>query len=250
MTEIHYHSIEHTSEPKEYIKAYWQDRAESFCSLRSKELHSYLADLWSLEISQHLPANRQLKILDIGCGAGFFSILLAKQGHNSWGIDLAPAMIEQAKALAKQEGYSHRCHFKTMDAERLDFEDETFDMVIARNVTWNLPNPETAYREWLRVLKPGGQLLNYDAEYARQHHQQPPTHNAHANVKPELLDRCHKIYHMLDISASPRPKWDLCYLSKLRPTTISVDKSVGQRLYVREDDFYIAAPMFCVKVKK
>lgn len=37
---------------------------------------------------------------------------------------------------------------------------------------WNLPHPETAYAEWLRVLAPKGILLNYDAEYAKDHHRQ------------------------------------------------------------------------------
>lgn len=249
MTEINYHSIEHQNEPKNFIKEYWQDRADNFGALRAKELHSYLADLWSLEISKHLPVGQSLKILDIGCGAGFFSILLAKQGHETIGIDLSPAMVEQARTLAMQENCAS-CTFSVMDAEHLDFDDATFDIVIARNVTWNLPHPEAAYKEWLRVLKPEGILLNYDAEHARNHHQQQPEHNAHADVCPELLERCHTIYHMLDISVSPRPKWDLCYLSKLRPASIIVDKSVGERLYTKQDDFYIAAPMFCVKVKK
>ena len=40
-----------------------------------------------------------------------------------------------------------------MDAQALEFEDESFDVIISRNLTWNLPHPEMAYKEWLRVLK-------------------------------------------------------------------------------------------------
>ena len=36
-------------------------------------------------------------------------------------------------------------------------------MIVSRNLTWNLPHPEMAYKEWLRVLKKGGRLLNFDA---------------------------------------------------------------------------------------
>ena len=50
-----------------------------------------------------------------------------------------------------------------MDAQKLDFEDNTFDVVISRNLTWNLEHPDVAYREWVRVLKVGGRLLNFDA---------------------------------------------------------------------------------------
>ena len=45
------------------------------------------------EIVQHLPPAKQLRILDVGCGAGFFSVLLANEGHRVTGIDLTPAMI-------------------------------------------------------------------------------------------------------------------------------------------------------------
>ena len=46
-----------------------------------------------------------------------------------------------------------------------EFEDESFDVIISRNLTWNLPHPEMAYKEWLRVLKKGGKLLNFDANW-------------------------------------------------------------------------------------
>ena len=52
-----------------------------------------------------------------------------------------------------------------MDAQNLEFEDGVFDVVISRNLTWNLKDPERAYREWCRVLKPGGKLLNFDANW-------------------------------------------------------------------------------------
>lgn len=52
-----------------------------------------------------------------------------------------------------------------MDAQNLEFEDDVFDVVISRNLTWNLKDPKRAYEEWCRVLKPGGKLLNFDANW-------------------------------------------------------------------------------------
>ena len=52
-----------------------------------------------------------------------------------------------------------------IDGSKLDFEDNTFDVVISRNLTWNLEHPDVAYREWVRVLKVGGRLLNFDANW-------------------------------------------------------------------------------------
>ena len=198
---------------------------------------------------QHLPPAKQLRILDVGCGAGFFSVLLANEGHQVTGIDLTPAMIAQAKALAAAEGCS--CTFQTADAEHTAFSDGSFDIVIARNLMWNLPHPEAAYAEWLRVLAPKGILLNYDAEYAKDHHRQKlPALNAHADVSAKLLNECHNIYHMLEVSLFERPRWDLEILKALGSCSCSVDQSVGDRIYAEQDIFYIPVPMFCIKAVK
>ena len=48
-----------------------------------------------------------------------------------------------------------------MDAENLRFADESFDVVISRNLTWTLPDVKSAYREWVRVLKKGGHTFEF-----------------------------------------------------------------------------------------
>ena len=241
-------NIHHSTDPKKYISDYWRDRADSFAKLREEELSSEKYRLWQQEISTHLPSGKSLRILDIGCGAGFFSILLAQMGHTVRGIDITPAMITDAKKLG--EAYKCSISFEVMDAEQLTFADASFDVVIARNVTWNLPNPQLAYSEWLRVLRPCGLLMNYDAEYARDHHRPLPVRNAHAGVSDELLERCHNIYHMLDISVCDRPAWDETALLNAGARSVSIDKSVSSRIYPHEDDFYIPAPMFGIFATK
>ena len=52
-----------------------------------------------------------------------------------------------------------------MDAQALTFADTSFDVVVSRNLTWNLQEPAVAYKEWCRVLKKGGLLLNFDANW-------------------------------------------------------------------------------------
>ena len=92
--------------------------------------------------------------MDVGTGTGYFAALLAAMGHEVTGIDLTPAMIDEAKSFARDLGVS--AHFEVMDAQALQYPDESFDAVVTRNLTWTLPEPERAYSEWLRVLRRGG----------------------------------------------------------------------------------------------
>ena len=55
--------------------------------------------------------------------------------------------------------------FQVMDAEKTDFAEDSFDALVTRNLTWTLPHVGEAYREWFRILKPGGVLINFDADY-------------------------------------------------------------------------------------
>ena len=105
-----------------------------------------------------------MEILDVGTGTGYFAILLSQSGHQVTGIDLTDAMLKEARDNAAL--YQVHPTFQQMDAQKLAFLDQSFDVVISRNLTWTLPDPESAYREWMRVLKKGGILLNFDADYA------------------------------------------------------------------------------------
>ena len=132
-------------EIKDRIVNYWTKRSESFAKLRHEELHSYMSDLWLTEILKYLPT-KPCKILDVGTGSGFFAQLLAKHHHEVDGIDLTHSMIEQAKLSLKQlSDYNSKINFQVMDAENLTYADNSFDVVISRNLTWTLPNPQKAY---------------------------------------------------------------------------------------------------------
>lgn len=87
---------------KTRIAQYWTKRSDSFLEQRRSELHSELAGRWLIELKKHLPGKKNLKILDVGCGTGFFTILLAKEGHEVTGIDLTPDMIAMQKSLRRK----------------------------------------------------------------------------------------------------------------------------------------------------
>lgn len=235
---------------KQKITGYWTKRSTSFKEQRRAELHSSMATRWQEEIAKYLP-KKKLKILDVGCGTGFFTILLSGLGHEVIGVDLTPDMIQRSKELAEEEGAD--CIFQVMDAENLGFADETFDMIISRNLTWTLPDAARAYEEWLRVLKKGGTLLNFDANYGVSDCSDTshlPENHAHNYLGLELLQECEEIKRQLPISSYQRPAWDVGVLGNLGVAQLALDFGVSKRIYIEKDEFYNPDPLFAVSARK
>ena len=161
-------------------------------------------------------------------------------------------MIEKAGMMIAYNGpYRGTVTAMTMDAENLLFEDGFFDVVVTRNLTWTLPDPIKAYNEWARVLKKGGVLLNFDAEYAKGAHLFDAKENpAHKCVSEDLKDKCHDIYHMLTISSLERPKWDIRLLDELGFSKTSADLNFYRRIFEQKDEFYIPDRMFMISAVK
>ena len=132
-------------------------------------------------------------------------------------------MIQKAKENVQKEAGNliERICFQRMDAQNLTFENESFDVVISRNLTWNLEEPEKAYREWIRVLKPGGVMMNFDANwyaYLYDEEKRQGYEQDRKNVENEQLDDhylCTDIETMenialqMPLSRISRPKWDM-----------------------------------------
>ena len=240
---------EEPTEVKQTVKKYWSRRAESFSEHKHAEMHSEKLELWRHEFSDLLEGQRNLEILDVGCGTGFFEAVLATMGHRVTGIDLTPEMIEKGRELLAYHGIE--AELQVMDAEKPEFEAERFDVIVSRNLIWTLPHPVEAYSEWFKLLKPGGLLIVFDAEYAKGfHHYKWEENCAHKGAPDVLKEECHKIYHMLSISNFDRPQWDEEALRHLGFSEVRSDLSVGDRIYATQDDFYMPDRMFSVIARK
>lgn len=237
---------------KDKVENYWTKRAESFFELRHDEIESYKSSRWLEEIKGLLPKKEKLNILDLGCGTGFFEVILGREGHKVTGVDLTEEMIAKANDMIRIYGLQEsQVKAVVGDAEKLDFLDESFDVVITRNLTWTLPHPIEAYKEWYRLLKKGGVLINFDAEYAKgAHNLNSPENIAHKNVSKALADECHDIYHMLTISTLDRPEWDINVLGEIGFKETIADKTFGERIFAERDEFYIPDKMFSIRAKK
>jgi SAM-dependent methyltransferase len=107
-----------------------------------------------LELSK---LDKSKKVLDIACGKGTTSILIAKRfGCKVVGIDISPDLIEEAKALAIKNKIDSLTDFQVADATRLPFIDNEFDVSIAQAMLVLIDDKESVIREALRVLKPTG----------------------------------------------------------------------------------------------
>ena len=210
------------------------------------------------EITRHFPdrATHELRVLEIGTGPGFFAILLCELGYDVTAIDLTPAMLKEAK---KNAGLlAGEIHWIEMNAEALDFADGSFDVVVSRNLTWNLPHPERAYAEWARVLKPGGLLLNFDAnwyaylfdEAAQAAYDRDRANSAEQGVGDQNLgenfDTMENIARRMPLSNIRRPAWDLKRLRALG-LDAEADETVWQRVWSKEEKLNFAStPLFLV----
>ena len=115
--------------------------------------------VWSGSTRQFIPplldaaeVSSGMSILDVGCGPGYVSAAAAERGASPIGLDFSGEMIAIAKAMFP------RIEFRQGDAQHLPFPDSSFDHVLANFALLHLAEPERAFAEALRVLKPGGKF--------------------------------------------------------------------------------------------
>ncbi|WP_245864432.1 class I SAM-dependent methyltransferase [Paenibacillus donghaensis] len=147
------------------ISKYWTSSSEGYDKvIRTQFRSKKTVNLWKQLLIKGMGVKPRQKVLDVGTGPGFFSILLSQMGHLPTAVDASQGMIERASRNFDRYGYKVRAYVG--DAADLSAEsDSSFDVVVCRDVVWTLPDPQQAYAEWYRVLKPGGTLIIFDGNY-------------------------------------------------------------------------------------
>lgn len=136
---------------------YWNARATTFD--RGPDhglLDPEVRQAWRTLLLEHLPP-APADVVDLGCGTGTLSVLLAQEGHRVRGVDTAVAMVDAAR------GKANRAHvpasFELGDAGDPAYPPTSCDVILVRHVLWALPDPAQAMGRWVSLLRPGGRLL-------------------------------------------------------------------------------------------
>ena len=96
------------------------------------------------------------KVLDVACGTGNLALPASRLGAKVTGVDIAPNLVEQARANAASEGLQAK--FDEGDAEALPYDDASFDTVVTMYGAMFAPRPDVVAAELLRVTKPAGRI--------------------------------------------------------------------------------------------
>jgi 2-polyprenyl-3-methyl-5-hydroxy-6-metoxy-1,4-benzoquinol methylase len=94
-----------------------------------------------------------MKLLDVGCGDGALSIIMAKRGAIVTACDLSEPNLKQAQKYAEEEGVADRIKFLIADSENLPFANNEFDLTVSSHVLEHLPDFDKGLSELMRVTK-------------------------------------------------------------------------------------------------
>lgn len=139
------------------IAAFWNAAADSFDEQADHGLHDRrVRDAWAARLAAWLPAP-PAEVVDLGCGTGSLSLLVAQLGHRVTGVDLSPNMVDQARRKLTAANLDVRV--LVADAADPPPLGHAVDVVLARHVLWTLPDPTAALRRWTALPQPGGRLV-------------------------------------------------------------------------------------------
>ena len=245
---------------------YWSQRASGYSDVNKWELAGESRARWkgvlSRLIAEHWPGRdpASVSVLDVGAGPGFIAIILTELGYRVTAADMVPEMLEEARRNAGV--LADAIDFRIDNAEALSFADSSFDVVISRNLTWNLPHPDTAYAEWYRVLKEGGLLLNFDSNWYNYlfDDEKREAYEADRAKSEELglddqnvgedFDVMEEIARGMPLSKELRPAWDIEVLSGFG-MSVRTDEDIWCDVWTDQEKVnFSSTPMFLVNAAK
>lgn len=152
--------LEEVSESQRHDGIYAQHRAKKRRALAPDDwerfdrievpMHPYHASvIWLGDV-------RGKRVLDVGCGDGWFSVLLAKRGATVSGFDISAEGVEAAREWAEANGVARSCGFTVGSVYDIPYPDGSFDLVAGQSILHHVSDKAKVAHELARVLRPGG----------------------------------------------------------------------------------------------
>lgn len=227
------------SAPECYLpSSYWEERARRFagqgaglaavCSYGMPEFYNRMIH-WCqrLALEPWLEIIPGTRVLDVGCGVGRWSSLLAARGAQVTGMDLSPTMIAEANRRAAENGVANRCRFLVQDLAQLDA-GEKFDLVLGVTVLQHILDPQAlraAVERMSEHLAPDGRMVLLEAapERVANHCDTTVFRARQRSVYLELFARAGlQLRAMTGVDPAPFKTWLLPHLRRLpRPLAMS-----------------------------
>ncbi|NVK33817.1 MAG: class I SAM-dependent methyltransferase [Rhodobacteraceae bacterium] len=177
---------------RDEIKDYWGQRAATFDEQPGHEIFSdQERAAWIALLTKHLGNGAQQKTLDLASGTGVISNLLSDLDFDVTGMDWAEPMLDRARQKAATRGRNIK--FLMADAENTMEPANRYEVVTCRHLVWTLVDPQAAFTEWLRILKPGGRLLIVDGDFVNP------------NALSRSLNMIRRLRQRLGVSAETSP---------------------------------------------
>lgn len=170
--------IEHTDRRRQIVTGYEyrtdtaKDQQKNGFVTNDRDFRKYFSNMKFYSITRSSIAYKDAllykgikgcTVLDYCCGNGEVSIDIARKGANKiYGIDISQVAINNATKLAENSGVNKQCEFKIMDAENMEFDDNTFDIIHEYGALHHL-ELDAALKELARVLKPDGKIICTEA---------------------------------------------------------------------------------------
>ncbi len=254
------------NQEQEKINRRWTEGSDNYDRIIHDELNSFRVAEWRKLISVQAGNLEGLEVLDCGCGPGFFTIILSEAGSRVTAIDASDGMLEKARRNLREQGGDAR--LLKMDCHDLTFSDNSFDLVLSRNLTHTLLDHVRVYSQWFRVLKPGGTLLIFDANWHLPLVSEDMFRESMEREKKgieiygsdfsgntvfdeetaEFSPRRERGHRLGDLH---RPDWDCGILKALGFREISYDRDITESLWdEKEKLIYGNTPLFMLRAKK
>lgn len=199
------------------IAKYWDRQAVIWAEEKQEAWEKQETEYWMEFFKSLLPKLNGNKALEVGTASGYFANILTLAGYEVTAVDYSPAMITEAKRVSQQLELA--VTYYVMDAQQLEFANDTFDLVFTRLMTWSLPDPSRFYRSTFNVLKSGGLLLNFDGDFGDITF----TQDGHERYPADIMEEANTIKSQLSISKVKRPIADVNMLIVIGFKDVSFD---------------------------